>query len=182
MKTILFATGLSAVIAVSPATAMSLSYNLPNTTACYAAASSGDTTGLSRCTAALLHETTTIGEDRSANLVNRGILLLLADRAPLAGRDFDEALAIDPAQPEAWLGKAIESWQKGDSADAVSQATRAIQYRPMRPAVAYLVRGLANEKQGQIKAAYADLQMARQLEPGWQEPALELTRYKVVQR
>lgn len=182
MKTFAIATALPLVVCASAVTAASITYNKPYSTACYAAASVGDTIGLSDCTAAITRETTTDGDDRSANLVNRGILLLLSAKPQLAGRDFDDALAINPTQPEAWLGKAIESWHNGDAAQAVAAATRSLQYQPMRPAVAYLVRGLANEKQGQLKAAYADLQMARQLEPRWDEPAQELKRYRVIRR
>ena len=53
---------------------------------------------------------------------------------------------------------------------------------PERPAVAYLIRGLANEQQGQLHAAYEDLQTARRLEPTWDEPAQQLQRYHVVNR
>ena len=107
-------------------------------------------------------------------------MYLLDNKATDAGRDFDEALAFDPQQPEALLGKAIEQWQQGNGADAVQLATRSLQNGPKRPAVAFLIRGLANEQQGQLKAAYADLQMARQIEPNWATPAEQLQRYKVV--
>ena len=88
----------------------------------------------------------------------------------------------DPQQPEALLGKAIEQWQDGNGAGAVELATRSLQYGPKRPAVAYLIRGLANEQQGQLRAAYADLQTARQIEPNWAEPGEQLQRYRVVRR
>jgi tetratricopeptide (TPR) repeat protein len=117
-----------------------------------------------------------------ANLVNRGILRLLSNQVSDAGRDFDEALSIDPRQPEALLGKAIEEWQSGNSATAVALASESLQYGPRRPAVAYLIRGLANEQQGQVRAAYQDLRTAQRLEPGWSEPAEQLARYRVVNR
>jgi len=185
MKTIIVATGLSFVLLGSgAATATSLSYNLPYTNACYAAASIRDSTGhgLVDCDAAIRQETTMAGGDRSANLVNRGILLLLTNKNADAGRDFDEALSIDPQQPEALLGKAIQQWQAGNSGAAASLASESLQYGPKRPAVAYLIRGLANEQQGQLRAAYQDLQTAQRLEPGWDEPALQLQRYHVVSR
>jgi len=183
MKTMMTASGLSLVLlASSPAAANSITFNQPFTNACYAAAAIKDTTGLVQCNSAIRSETTTAGGSRSANLVNRGILQLAADNVPAAVRDFDEALSIDPKEPEAWLGKAIGQWQTGHGADAVEMATKAIQYGPKRPAVAYLIRGLANEQQGRLRAAYSDLQTARELEPRWTEPALQLQRYRVINR
>ena len=182
MKTIIVATGLSlAVLGTVPTSAASLSYNKPLTNACYeAAAIKKSPQGIAQCNAAIAMEATTDGSERTASLVNRGILYLLADNTANAGRDFDEALAYDPQQPEALLGKAIEQWQQGNGAQAVEMATRSLQYGPKRPAVAYLIRGLANEQQGQLKAAYADLLMARQIEPRWAEPVEQLQRYRVV--
>jgi tetratricopeptide (TPR) repeat protein len=184
MKTIIVATGLSlAVLGTVPTSAASISYNRPFTNACYeAAAIKKSPQGIAQCNAAIAREATTDGAERMASLVNRGILYLLADKTADAGRDFDEALAFDPQQPEALLGKAIEQWHQGNNAGAVELATRSLQYGPKRPAVAYLIRGLANEQQGQLRAAYADLQMARQIEPNWAEPAVELQRYRVVRR
>jgi tetratricopeptide (TPR) repeat protein len=185
MKTIIVATGLSLAVLGSsaPASAVSLSYNRPLTNACYeAAVIKRSPQGLPACNAAINSEATTNGGERTANLVNRGILFLLADRTTDAGRDFDEALASDPQQPEALLGKAIELWREGNNGDAIQLATRSLQYGPRRPAVAYLIRGLANEQQGQLREAYADLQMARQIEPSWAEPVQQLQRYRVVRR
>jgi tetratricopeptide (TPR) repeat protein len=182
MKTIIVATGVSlAVLASAPTSAASLSYNRPLTNACYeAAAIKKSPQGIAQCNAAIATEATTDGRERMASLVNRGILFLLANKTTDAGRDFDEALAFDPQQPEALLGKAIEQWREGNGADAVKLATRSLQNGPKRPAVAYLIRGLASEQQGQLRAAYLDLQMARQIEPNWAEPAEQLQRYRVV--
>lgn len=185
MKTIMIATGMSLVLLASgSATATSLSYNLPYTNACFDAASMRDPTGngLTDCNLAIVRETTMSGSDRAANLVNRGILQLVSNNLPSAARDFDEALSIDPQQPEALLGKAIEQWQSGNSGAAATLASASLQYGPRRPAVAYLIRGLANEQQGQLRAAYQDLRTAQRLEPGWDEPALQLQRYHVVSR
>jgi tetratricopeptide (TPR) repeat protein len=184
MKTIIVATGLSLVLFGSTsATATSVSINRPLTNACFdAAALRQSPDGIKDCNSAITYETTTAGEERMANLVNRGILLLLANKTGDAARDFDEALSLDPRQPEALLGKAIEQWRAGNNSAAVTLASQSLQYHPERPAVAYLIRGLANEQQGQLHAAYEDLQTARRLEPTWDEPAQQLQRYHVVNR
>ena len=185
MKTIMISAGLSLLFIGSGAAASaSLSYNLPNAGACYQAAVIHDSSpaAIAQCSTALVREATTAGQTRVATLINRGTILLVGKRHDAAMRDFDEALSIDPTQPEALLGKAIAVWNAGDSDSATAFATRALKYGPERPAVAYLIRGLANEQQGQLRAAYSDLQMARSLDPHWSEPARELSRYRVVPR
>jgi tetratricopeptide (TPR) repeat protein len=154
------------------------------TNACYEAASLGRADGLtiSRCTRALVTEATTGGADRAATLVNRGILYMLAGKSASATRDFDEALALNPLESEAWLGKALEAWKAGNDRNALSFANQALALRTHKPAVAYYVRGLANEALGNVRAAYRDLQQARALAPQWAEPTQQLARYRVVRR
>ena len=102
MKTIIVATGVSlAVIASAPISAASLSYNRPLTNACYeAAAIKKSPQGIDQCNAAIASEATTDGSERTASLVNRGILYLLDDKTTNAGRDFDEALASTRSSPK----------------------------------------------------------------------------------
>lgn len=184
MKAISLVFAVSVVGLAPPAAAQSFSYDRGYTNACFDAASMRDRTGdgVFNCNIALLRETTNGGDGRAANLVNRGILYLVANNLPAAARDFDQALAVDSTQPEALLGKAIERWEAGDNDAAVALSTRSLEYGPQRPAVAYLVRGLAHEKLGQVPAAYSDLSAARRLEPRWTEPTIQLQRYKVVSR
>ena len=56
---------------------------------------------------------------------------------------------------------------------------KALENGTRMPALAYFVRGVANEDSGNIAAAYHDLQRARQLDPNWSEPEIELRRYQV---
>jgi hypothetical protein len=44
------------------------------------------------------------------------------------------------------------------------------------------MRGIAHEDAGNFRAAYADLQRARELDPAWSLPTVELQRYQVVSR
>jgi tetratricopeptide (TPR) repeat protein len=185
MKSTMLYAGLSLLLTGSGAAAnTTLTYNLPFTGACYEAAAVHDTSpnAINICTAALLREATTAGQIRLATLINRGTMYLAGSQQGPALRDFDEALSIDPTEPEALLGKAIAVWNTGDSGAATALATRALQYGPERPALAYFIRGLANEQQGQLEAAYSDLQTARSLDPNWGEPARQLARYRIVRR
>jgi tetratricopeptide (TPR) repeat protein len=121
-------------------------------------------------------------DTRVATLVNRGILRMVRGDTRSADRDFYDAIALDPDEPEAWLNLGVSQLASGNAANAQQSADRAIYLGTRRPAVAYYVRGLAREMGGNVSAAYADLNHARSLEPNWSEPAMQLSRYKVVSR
>jgi len=133
------------------------------------------------CNRALVEESLT-REDRVATHVNRGILRLVNREFQGAEADFDRALAMDPSEPDAWLNKAVSRLRQGDSAAALPMISRAIELKTRRPALAFYTRAIANEDRGDVRAAYADFVRARQLEPKWDLPARELTRFQVRQR
>lgn len=147
---------------------------------CYLAADSRNKTwqALDDCNRALQDEPLTLDE-RVATYVNRGILYLQRAAAAKAGADFDKALSMDPTQPEAWLNKAILTVKFGRSADARPMVEKALELKTRRPALAYYVRGMVNEDSGNLRAAYNDYKRARDLEPKWNEPAIELARFQV---
>ncbi len=121
-------------------------------------------------------------DERAGTLVNRGIIRMLAKQPINANLDFDGALEINPNLAEAWLNKGVNDFRTGDSASAMRYADRALALHTNRPAVAYYVRGLANEDTGNLRAAYNDLQNARRIEPQWQDPSAQLARYQVVRK
>jgi tetratricopeptide (TPR) repeat protein len=148
---------------------------------CYVSAAERrhDLSSIMECTSALDDKSLT-SFDRAGTLVNRGILYLLSGNTALAVRDFDEANAIDPVQAEAWLDKAVALVNAGNSAAALDLADHALKLRTQKPALAYYVRGLAYEQQGELRSAYASLKTAQRLDPNWNEPTDELSRYRVV--
>jgi tetratricopeptide (TPR) repeat protein len=119
--------------------------------------------------------------DQVATHVNRGILLYLIGNLAAANRDYDEALAMDPNQAEAWLNKGMVALKADDSRAAAPMFEKALALRTARPALAYYGRAIANEDVGNLSQAYADLQRARDLDPRWPLPAEELKRYVVRQ-
>lgn len=133
---------------------------------------------LEECTRALEEEALPT-EDRVATLVNRGILYLRRQELKRANADFDAALAINPRQPEAWLNKAIVHARHGNSVDALPLVAKALEYGTRKPALAYFVRAMGQEDSGNIAAAYHDLKRAQSLDPKWEEPQIELQRFKV---
>ena len=147
---------------------------------CYEAAEASNATArtLDVCDRALSEEALT-AQDRAATYVNRGILRLRRANLAQADADFDAALKLNPQEPEAWLNKEILNARYGKSVEAMPYVTKALENGTRRPAIAYFVRAMANEDSGKIAAAYQDLQRARQLDPKWTEPAIELRRFKV---
>ena len=183
MKTLLLGAALSLSTFAFPAAADVPSYTLGGSAAqtCYVSAAEHrhDEVSIRECTSALDDKSLT-SFDRAGTLVNRGILFLFAGNSQLAVRDFDDAIALDPLQAEAWLDKAVALVNGGNSGAALELADHALKLRTQKPALAYYVRGLAYEQQGQLRAAYASLQTARRLAPEWNEPKDELSRYRIV--
>ena len=180
MRTLSVAIALSlGFAAAAPATVISMPKTLA--TACSESAYNfrRDWKAIDECSFALREEMMT-RDARVATHVNRGILRLRNGDARNAFVDFDRAIALDPLEPEAWLNLSISQFETGNAEAARQSADRALQLRTRRPAAAYYIRGLSHEMNGNLNAAYADLQRARALEPGWSEPAMQLERYRVV--
>jgi tetratricopeptide (TPR) repeat protein len=117
--------------------------------------------------------------DEVATHVNRGILYYLSGNLALANRDYDEALALNANEPEAWLNKGMAALKLGNSAAAQPMFEKALSLKTVRPALAYYGRAIVNEDTGRIREAYEDLQRAKALEPRWPLPQQELQRYVV---
>ena len=149
---------------------------------CYSSAERQDArqASIDECNRALTEEAL-MTEDRVATFVNRGILHLRRANLAAANADFDSALRLNPRNPEAWLNKAILLVRHGNGADALPLVTKALEYQTRKQALAYFVRAIAYEDSGNAAAAYRDLQRARDLAPEWQEPVIELRRFKVRQ-
>jgi tetratricopeptide (TPR) repeat protein len=180
MKSLPIALALGAGLLAGQAPAHTITLGSSAAETCYrlAEAKSHDQVAIAQCNAAIDDPALTQA-DRVATHVNRGIVLMFAGRTNDAIRDFDTAVALDASEPEAYLNKGLTELRIGNPAAAMSLASRAIELRTRRPAIAYYVRGLAAEDRGDVRSAYADLQRAASLDPKWQEPLIELQRYRV---
>ena len=184
MRTLSIAMGLAlCALSASPSAASVLVVQDGLAATCFMSASTkrNNWTASEECSSALDHELMT-RDDRVATLVNRGTLRMRSGDLLNASRDFDHALSLDPMEPETWLAKGISSLEGGNGSAALQSSNRALELQTHRPAVAYYIRGLAKEMTGDVEGAYADLIKARDLSPQWSDPALQLTRYKVVRR
>ncbi len=115
-----------------------------------------------------------------ATHVNRGILRLRRSQVDEAVADFDMAIAVDPEQPEAYLNKGAALIRRQNPAEALGLFTVALERRTSRPEIAHYGRGVANEALGNLAAAYRDYRRASELDPDWEDPRLELARFRVV--
>lgn len=152
--------------------------------ACYQAADRIDRPKLDdfrNCDAAL-RDGTTAPRDIVATHVNRGILFLRTGNIDAAIADFDRATALDPDEPEAYLNRGAALLKRAQAQTALTMFDTALQKNTARPEVAYYARGIAHEELGNVRAAYRDYVRASQLAPRWDDPKVELTRFRVVNR
>jgi tetratricopeptide (TPR) repeat protein len=119
--------------------------------------------------------------DQVATHVNRGILRLRRGLAEAAIADFDEAIQLDPQQPEAYLNKGAALIRLNNPSEALGLFTVALEHNTRRPEIAFFGRAIANETLGNIRQAYQDYRRASELSPTWQDPQTELARFRVVE-
>ena len=171
---------LAATSATTPAHGARITIGSTLARTCYEAAEALRATPESRRTCDLaIAEEGLSHDDLTGTYVNRGIIWMLSGDLDQADRDYDRAIALDSNEPEAWLNKGINALKRGDSPLALQLVDRAIELRTRKPAVAFYMRGIAHEEAGNVRAAYADLQRARALDPKWPLPAVELQRYRL---
>jgi tetratricopeptide (TPR) repeat protein len=181
MKALLLsATAIAFLAAATPAQGARITIGSTLARSCYEAAEAhrSDLTAIRTCNAALAEEALT-QHDLTGTHVNRGILWMLAGDLDQADRDYDRAIALDPNEAEAWLNKGINALKRGNSELALQLIERSLALRTRKPAIAFYMRGIAHEETGNVRAAYADLQRARELDPKWPLPGVELRRYQV---
>ena len=166
----------------APASAAVLVIGNSDARLCYEAADSPlmpAVRDIRRCDEALLHESLSQFETLATH-VNRGILRLRRGLTDEAVADFDRAIALDPAQPEAYLNKGAALIRRQNPAEALQLFTVALERNTSRPAIAHYGRGVANEALGNLAAAYRDYRRASELDPDWADPRTELARFRVV--
>lgn len=151
---------------------------------CFEAADSPlnpDSDDMNRCNIALRDEPLS-REDMVATYVNRGILRLRNGQVVQAIVDFDTAIGMDPSQPEAYLNKGAALMRQDNAQGALPLFTASLERNTERPELAHYGRAIAYETLGNAREAYNDYRRASELRPDWQEPLVELRRFRVVQR
>jgi tetratricopeptide (TPR) repeat protein len=149
-------------------------------TACSASALDGrdDDASLDTCNLALESEIL-ISRDRAATFVNRGVILLRRKAWTQAGRDFDAAIALQPAMGEAFVNRGAallgqRRWREGKA-----EIDRGLALGADEPEKAYFNRAIAWEALDNMEAAWRDYSQAAALKPDWDAPRKELARFTV---
>ncbi|MEO0499620.1 MAG: hypothetical protein AAF205_03560 [Pseudomonadota bacterium] len=134
---------------------------------CYLAADAQNATeaAVSVCAQALAN-TGLPRRDRVASFVNRGIVHMHRQDVAAALADYDAAISLDPDIGDAHTNRGIALYRSEmDDRAALASLTRGIELDTNRAEVAYLIRGLVNERLGNVRAAYADYRRAAALAP-----------------
>jgi tetratricopeptide (TPR) repeat protein len=97
-------------------------------------------------------------------LLSKARLALRLERRKEALADLDRALQLDASYAEARLLKARLRLESGDAAAAAREA-EAVLSRPGAPGLAYLIRGLARQKTGDLPGQISDFRRVLVLSP-----------------
>lgn len=149
-------------------------------TACSVSALEGrdDDASLDTCNLALAGEILA-RRDRAATFVNRGVILLRRKAWAQAGRDFDAAIALQPAMGEAFVNRGAallgqRRWREGKA-----EIDKGLALGADEPEKAYFNRAIAWEALDNMEAAWRDYSQAAALKPDWEAPRKELARFTV---
>jgi tetratricopeptide (TPR) repeat protein len=181
MKRLAFAAlAASSLLPLSSAHGAVLTVGGPLSYRCYQSALAADSRGLAidACDRAIREEGLAT-PDLAATYVNRGILLMSGARYAAADTDFDTALKLSPQLSDGWLNKGFLRLRQGNGRDALPLIQKGIDSGARNQALAMFARGVAHEQMGDFGPAYADLQRARELAPGWSLPREYLASYQV---
>lgn len=146
---------------------------------CYIAAKFGDKQrrGVADCTAAMV--TGVSKHDIAGMLVNRGVIYLGYARYGLAIDDFDASIKLDATIGDAYVNRGAALIAQKKYAEGRADIDKGLPLGPDEPQKAYYNRGLADDYLDDEKAAYFDYLKASQLDPDWEAPKNELTRFSV---
>ncbi len=150
---------------------------------CYEHAAAGNLTAiaLDDCTRAFTVAELSV-HDRAATHANRALIKQARGDLDGALADLVAAARIDPSLTIAHLNLGGLHARLGQWAEARAALDRGIALDPAGArATDYFTRAAAREELGDVVGAYADYQAAAQLDPEWELPRLELSRFQISQ-
>lgn len=120
--------------------------------------------------------------DRAGTFVNRGIMKLRRTEWTAAMEDFNAAMKLKPDLGEIYVNRGAAYLGQHRYADGLADLNKGIGLGVEEPAKAYYNRALAYEGLEDVKSAYFDYQKAVELDPNWEAPKQQLTRFHVAAR
>ncbi|MDR2212511.1 MAG: tetratricopeptide repeat protein [Pseudomonadales bacterium] len=124
-------------------------------------------------------EKTVSRSEAAGNYNNRGVIYFAQSAYAEARSDFEQAIRLQPNLAVAHVNLGYTYVAEQRWAEALGPLDRGIELGPEEPAKAYYNRGIANEESGNIAEAYRDYLKAAELDPAWEAPRRELTRFTV---
>jgi tetratricopeptide (TPR) repeat protein len=94
--------------------------------------------------------------------------------------DYGAALELAPDRADIYVDSGVALFRGKRPLEAVAEFTHALSLTPATPERVYFDRAMAREDSGDLGGAYADYRQAAALNPAWDAPARELTRFRVV--
>jgi tetratricopeptide (TPR) repeat protein len=116
----------------------------------------------------------------AAAYTNRAILHLVRAEYRDSVADSDSALQIDRRLVEAIVNRGVALLLLHRPTEATADFTQALSLAPSGQAKIYFNRAMAREDSGDLRGAYADYRQATALDPRWDRPKQELSRFTVV--
>src|SRR3569833_2140543 len=135
---------------------------------------------LASCDAALAGKPVAI--DITATLINRGVVKSAIGRYDQAIADYETAMAREPNNAEAYLNRGLAYSGEGRYGLAKADFDHALALGTASAHLAYFDRGAAQEKSGNVRAAYLDYRQALAVNPDFEPAKRELARFHVVER
>ena len=117
--------------------------------------------------------------NRAGSYNNRGVLLFAQGAAEEALNDFDQAIRVNDSLAEAYSNRGYVLLGMQRWADSIAAFDKGIALGSAELPKAYYNRGIAHEELGHVREAYHDYLKASELDPLYEEPRRELTRFKV---
>ncbi len=150
---------------------------------CLQGVGAGDTTDVTvaACTRALRNPRLS-RESSQILLVNRGVTYMRRGEGEPALADFDAAIVVDRRNGEAHLNRGAALVMLNQPGPAVAAITEALGLGVRDPQKAYLNRGAARERLGDLRGAYEDYSTALEISPDWAPANAELARFARTRR
>jgi tetratricopeptide (TPR) repeat protein len=117
-------------------------------------------------------------KDRIATLVNRGTIESASGDIGASLADYDAALTINPNTADIYINRGSALLRAARYEEARNDFDKALALGPTNAYVAYFDRGMAQEKSGNITAAYADYKQAAALAPDYKPAKAVLARFQ----
>jgi len=110
---------------------------------------------------------------------NRGVLLFAERKFEEALRDFDQGIRHQNSIAELHVNRGASLVAMKRWADSVPSLNKGIELGALELEKAYYNRGIAHEELGDVRRAYFDYVKAAELDPAWEDPKAQLTRFTI---